>query len=131
MDISGSVNVPRMCMRLFSVTYRITFPKATSAEINAFLHHTNYGDLTFRFFSPSQISENETRIGLTRKRGSTTTAYQALLPRDKDNRWIFWNMCIPCPILPHYVFNTIQYILEIRIAYIVDDTSLIAELQQQ
>ena len=79
---------------LLLALYRITFPKATSAEINAFLYRANYGDLTFRFFSPSQISENETRIGLTRKRGSTT-AYQALQPINKNKRWIFWNLPYP------------------------------------
>ncbi len=39
--------------------YRITFHKATAAEINAFLYRANYGSLTFRFYSPSQISETE------------------------------------------------------------------------
>ena len=34
---------------LLLALYRITFPKATSAEINAFLYRANYGDLTFRF----------------------------------------------------------------------------------
>ena len=32
---------------LLLALYRITFPKATSAEINAFLYRVNYGDLTF------------------------------------------------------------------------------------
>ena len=76
---------------LLLALYRITFPKATSAEINAFLYRANYGDHTFHFFSPLQISENETRIGLTRKWGSTT-AYQALQPINKNKRWIFWNL---------------------------------------
>ena len=67
---------------LLLALYRITYPKATSAEINAFLYRANYGSLTFRFYSPSQISETETWIGLTRKKGSTT-AYQALLPINK------------------------------------------------
>jgi len=46
---------------LLLALYRITFLKATSAEINTFLYRANYGDLSF-FLSPSQISENKTRI---------------------------------------------------------------------
>ena len=79
---------------LLLALYRITYPKATSAEINAFLYRANYGSLTFRFYSPSQISETETWIGLTRKKGSTT-AYQALLPINKLKRWAFWNLPFP------------------------------------
>ncbi len=65
--------------------YRITYPKATAAEINAFLYRANYGSMTFRFYSSSQISEAEKWIGLTRKKGSTT-AYQALLPVNKHQK---------------------------------------------
>jgi len=74
--------------------YRIPFPKATSAEVNAFLYRANYGDVNFRFYTPSQITECEKRIGLTRKRGSTT-AYQAYLPRNIRKRWIYWNLPYP------------------------------------
>lgn len=74
--------------------YRVAYPKATSAEINAFLYRANFGSLWFRFYSPSQISECESRIGLTRKVGSTT-AYQALLPRNKRKRWCYWNLPYP------------------------------------
>ena len=74
--------------------YRIAFPKTTAAEINAFLYRANYGSITFRFYSNSQVSEAEQRIGLTRKRGSTT-AYQALLPVNKQKRWMFWNLPYP------------------------------------
>ena len=79
---------------LLLALYRITFPKCTAAEINAFLYRANYGDINFRFFSASQISEAEKRIGLTRKRGSTT-AYQALLPINKSKRWMYWNLPYP------------------------------------
>ena len=79
---------------LLLALYRIAFPKATAAEINAFLYRANYGSLTFRFYSPSQISEVETWIGLTRKKGSTT-AYQALLPVNKNKRWAYWNLPYP------------------------------------
>jgi hypothetical protein len=74
--------------------YRIVFPKAMAAEINAFLYRANYGSIDFRFYSASQISETEKRIGLTRKRGSTT-AYQALLPINIQKRWMFWNLPYP------------------------------------
>ena len=56
--------------------YRVLFPKARAAEINAALYRFNYGNPFFSFFSKSQISNAEARLGLTRKRGSTT-AYQA------------------------------------------------------
>ena len=79
------------------VLYRIAFPKATAAEINAFLYRANYGDVTFRFYSPSQITECEKRVGLTRKRGSTT-AYQAYLPRNIRKRWCYWNLPYPLGI---------------------------------
>jgi len=59
--------------------YRVAFPKCSDAQINAFLYRINYGDVTFRFYTSPQITKAETRIGLTRKCGSTT-AYQAYLP---------------------------------------------------
>ena len=74
--------------------YRVAFPKATAAEINAFLYRCNYGSLIFRFYSSSQISECKKRIGFTRKRGSMTT-YQALLPRNVRKRWCYWHLPYP------------------------------------
>jgi hypothetical protein len=74
--------------------YRIVFPKATAAEVNAFLYRANYGNVHFRFYSSSQITEAEKRINLTRKKGSTT-AYQALLPVNVQKRWVFWNFPYP------------------------------------
>ena len=62
--------------------YCVAFPKATAAEINAFFYRVNYGTFEFRFYSPSQITKCEQRLGLTRK-VSSTTAYQALLPHNK------------------------------------------------
>jgi len=87
-------NVLRDHNLLLLVLYRIVFPKAKIAEINAFLYRANYGNIDFRFYSPSQISEAEKRMGLTTKRGSTT-AYQALLPINRQKRWIYWNMPYP------------------------------------
>ena len=80
--------------QILRALYRVAFPKATSAEINAFLYRANYGSLTFWFYAPSQISQCEKRIGLTRKVGSTT-AYQALLLRNKRKRWAYWNLPYP------------------------------------
>ena len=77
--------------------YRILFPKALIPEVNAFLYRSNYGDFNFRFYCHSQISLAETRIGLTRKRASTT-AYQAFLPVNLRKRWIFWNLPYPLGI---------------------------------
>ena len=74
--------------------YRIAFPKATAAEINAFLYRANFGNVMFRFYSPSQISEAEKRIGLSRKKGSII-AFQALLPVNRLKRWCYWNLPHP------------------------------------
>ena len=74
--------------------YRMAFPKAMAAEINAFLYRANFGNLDFRFYHPSQITKCEKRIGLTRKRGSTT-AFQALLPVNRRKRWCYWNLPYP------------------------------------
>lgn len=79
---------------LLLALYRIAYPKANAAELNAFLYDANYGDIDFRFYSSSQVSESETRIKLTRKRGSCT-AYQALLPINIAKRWMYWNLPYP------------------------------------
>ena len=47
---------------LLLALYRITFPKATSAEINAFLYRANYGDLTFCFFLPYRRYQRTRRV---------------------------------------------------------------------
>ena len=80
--------------QIFLSLYRVAFPKATAAEINAFLYRCNYGSLIFRFYSSSQISECKKRIGFTRKRGSTT-AYQALLPQNVWKRWCYRHLPYP------------------------------------
>jgi hypothetical protein len=79
---------------IFIGLYRAVFPKATAAEINAFLYRLNYGSVFFRFYIPSQISVGENRIGLTRKTGSTT-AHQAYLPINILKRWMYWNLPYP------------------------------------
>ena len=74
--------------------YRVAFPKATHAEINAYLYRVNFGNASFCFYSHSQISTAESRIGLTFKKGSTT-AYQAFFPQNLDRRWQYWNLPYP------------------------------------
>ena len=64
--------------------YRLAYPKANAAEINAFFY-------MFWFYSPSQISKAEEQLGLTKKRESTT-AFQAYLPINKFKRWCNLNL---------------------------------------
>jgi hypothetical protein len=54
----------------------------------------NYGNPNFRFYTDSQITDADYRIGMTRKCGSTT-AYQAYLPINKQKRWMYWHMPYP------------------------------------
>ena len=77
--------------------YRCIYPKASMAEVNAFLYRANFGNPSFSFYSPSQISRAESLIGLSRKRGSTT-AYQAMYAVNLRKRWNYWNMAYPVGI---------------------------------
>ena len=77
--------------------YRCIYPKATIAEVNAFLYRANFGNPMFSFYSHSQICRAETMIGLSRKRGSTT-AYQAMYPVNLRKRWMYWNYRFPLGI---------------------------------
>ncbi len=79
---------------IFLALYRVAFPKASAAQINAFLYRVNYGSVFFRFYTAPQITEAEKRIGLTRKAGSTT-AHQAYLPINLQKRWMYWNLPYP------------------------------------
>ena len=74
--------------------YRVALPKATHAEINAFLYIMNSEDPHYQIYSHSQICRAEQRIHLTKKR-SSTTAYQALDPRNVQWRDNYWNMNYP------------------------------------
>ncbi len=67
------------------------FPRINAAEINVFLYNSN-GQI--RFYSPSQIYRAQDRIGLSRKR-SSTTAMQAALPINQQKRWSYWNLNYP------------------------------------
>ena len=77
--------------------YRSIYPKASIAEVNAFLYKANFGNPSFSFYSPSQILRAEALIGLSRKKGSTT-AYQAFYPVNLRKRWNYWNMAFPIGI---------------------------------
>ena len=89
------------CLRGFDLIllalYCAVYPKAKILKINAFLYNANFGNPTFCFYSPLQICLAETRIGLSRKAGSTT-AYQALLPRNIRKRFNYWNLPYPLGI---------------------------------
>jgi hypothetical protein len=75
--------------------YRRVYPKATHAEIGAFLWNSHSRHLPIpRFYDPSQISRAETRYRITRKRASTT-ANQALEPINVLRRSMFWNCNYP------------------------------------
>jgi hypothetical protein len=74
--------------------FRVALPKATSAEINAFLYEMNVHDPQYEIYSASQICRAEQRLHLTKKR-SSTTAYQALDPRNVLWRDNYWNMDYP------------------------------------
>jgi len=75
---------------LFNLAYyRILYPKATAAELNVFLFYA-----TGRLYNPSQITRAEQRLGLSRKRGSTT-ARQANHPRNLQWRHNYWTLPYP------------------------------------
>jgi len=67
------------------------FPRINAAEINVFLYNANGQN---RFYQPSQIYKTQDRIGLSKKRASTT-AMQASLPINVQRRWSFWNLPYP------------------------------------
>ena len=69
-------------------------PKATICEVKAFIHSTNPAN---DVYSDSQICRAETRLGLTRKKGSTT-AFQAYLPINVLKRQNYFNMNYPVGI---------------------------------
>ena len=74
----------------FVAFYRVLYPTATAAEINAFLFTAIHANDPFpRFYHPSQITRAEDRLGFSRKRGSTT-ARQALLAINIAKREIYW-----------------------------------------
>lgn len=67
------------------------YPRITAHEMNVFLYNAN-GQV--RFYHPSQIYRAQQRLGLSKKRASTT-ARQASLPINIQRRWDFWNLPYP------------------------------------
>jgi hypothetical protein len=88
--------------------WRCLHPKTTAAETNAFLWNA-HGRFqpTPRLYSPSQITEAEDRLGLSRKRASTT-ARQALDPRNVLKRQIFWTFPYPFGIADIHIDDYID-----------------------
>jgi hypothetical protein len=83
---------------IYLAIYRVAYPKATAAEVQAFLYRMNYGNINFRFYTASQISAAEALIGMTRKKGGSSVAWQAFLPANIRKRWIYWNLPYPMGI---------------------------------
>jgi hypothetical protein len=77
------------------ILYRIAYPKATADEVRRFLFEDVPG---FKLFTRSDVSKAETRLGMTRKRGSTT-AWQAHLPQNILRRDLFWSQPPPMGII--------------------------------
>lgn len=73
---------------------RLAWPKATADEISAYIARNNASGW---IYSRTAITRCEQRLGLTRKRGSTT-ALQALTPFHKARRFNFWNLPHPAGI---------------------------------
>ena len=71
--------------------YRFSLPKATQAEVSAFLAIMNGHDSMYVSYSPSQITRAEDVLNLTRKRGSTS-AFQAYDPFNLQWRDNYLNM---------------------------------------
>jgi hypothetical protein len=90
MNGNNPADVLRGNKLLTLVIYRFLYPKATAAEVNAFLFTSTLPGEQYRFFSDSQITAAEKFLGLSRKKAATT-AYQASLPVNIAKRHSFWN----------------------------------------
>ena len=90
-SFAKATDEPLYSVVMISSKWRTTgfYPKATAAEVNAYLYMT-----TGRFYSHSQINRAEDRLGLSTTR-SSTTAYQALHPRNIQWRWNYWHLPYP------------------------------------
>ena len=75
--------------------YRILFPKALLSEVAAFVWNA-WGRLqnALVLYGLPNILKAETRLGLTRKKGSTT-AYQAYFPINTALQQTFWTQPWP------------------------------------
>ena len=89
-----------VCIELYMLGFwRTVWPKSTHAELNALLFNgqVSRGVPNPRFYAPSQLCRAEDRLGLSSVRGSTT-AYQALLPRNLARRFVYWHSNYPAGI---------------------------------
>ena len=73
---------------LLLVLCRLAWPKATADQISAYIARNSTSGW---IYSRVAITRCENRLGLTRKRGSTT-AFQALTPFNQARRHNFWNL---------------------------------------
>ena len=80
--------------RVWLALYRKVYPKASAAEVMAFIFNHSSNP---RMYTSGQISQCEIDLGLTRKVASTT-ANQAMLQANLDRCHRFWNMPYPMGI---------------------------------
>jgi hypothetical protein len=83
----NGVNMYHLCV------YRLVYPKANLDEVRRFIFE-NAPPSSVKVFTRSEVSEAETRLSLTHKRGSTT-AHQALDPVVLHRRSLFWTRPYP------------------------------------
>ena len=90
--------------------WRTVWPKSTHAELNALLFNgrVSCGVSNPRFYAPSQLCRAEDRLGLSSVRGSTT-AYQALLPRNLARRFVYRHSNYPAGIADILWDNVIDF----------------------
>ena len=79
---------------LLLALYRIAYPKCTAAEIIAFIARTSPRAHITGLYSVSAVTRAEQKLGLTRKRGSTT-AYRAFTPQNLARRQMYWTQGWP------------------------------------
>ena len=84
-------------MSLLLVYFRLAFPKCTAAEMNAFLFNATPPLTERRFYSGSEITRCEDRMGFARKRGSTT-ARQAALHENRAKMHMYKNHNYPAGV---------------------------------
>ena len=89
-------------MLMMLALYRIAYPKATAAKVNAYLFACTLPGQQLRFYSESQITSAEQWLGFSRKRASTEAA-QAHLPINIAKRDSFWNDPYPFGIVASIV----------------------------
>lgn len=75
--------------------YKRAFPKATRAQIIAYLYHTHSSTLLIpRVYFVKNVTDAENKLGLNRKKDSTT-AHQAYTFVNRLQRWRYWNLPYP------------------------------------